>query len=96
MDWLDLLAVQGTLKSLLKSIMLSKSLIQFSVDGWGSVSSLYFVLRPNYGRDNDYNGNILQKDLCQHALALRTFYLTGLVDFPTFFKSEFCNKELMF
>ena len=29
--------------------MLSKSLIQFSVDGWGWVPSLLFDLRPNYG-----------------------------------------------
>ena len=30
--------------------MLSKSLIQFSVDGWGCVLSLLFGLRSNYGR----------------------------------------------
>ena len=30
-------------------VMLSKSLIQFSVDGWGYVPSLLFDLRPNYG-----------------------------------------------
>ena len=70
---------------LLWGTMLSKSLIQFSVDGWDFVSSLYFVLRPNYGKDNGHNGNILQKGLCQHALALRTFYLNGLVVFSTFF-----------
>ena len=29
--------------------MLSKSLIQFSVDGWCSVPSLLFDLRQNYG-----------------------------------------------
>ena len=29
--------------------MLSKSLIQFSVDGQGRVPSLFFDLRPNYG-----------------------------------------------
>ena len=33
--------------------MPSKSLVQFSVDGQGCVPSLFFVLRPNYGRDND-------------------------------------------
>ena len=32
--------------------MLSKSLIQFSVDGWGCVPFLLFDLRPNYGRGN--------------------------------------------
>ena len=29
--------------------MLSKSLIQFSVDGWGCVPSLLFICKPNYG-----------------------------------------------
>ena len=35
--------------------MLSKSLIQFSVDGWGCVPSLLFDLRPNYGGGNEDN-----------------------------------------
>ena len=34
---------------LMGGAMLSKSLIQFSVDGWGYVPSLLFDLRPNYG-----------------------------------------------
>ena len=34
---------------LMGGAMLSKSLIQFSVDGWGFVPSLLFDLRPNYG-----------------------------------------------
>ena len=33
--------------------MLSKSLIEFSVDGWGCVPSLLFDLRPNYGGGNE-------------------------------------------
>jgi len=33
--------------------MLSKSLIPFSVDGWGCVPSLLFDLRPNYGGSNE-------------------------------------------
>ena len=41
--------------------MLSKSLIQFSINGWGSVSSLLFDLRPNYGGGNEDNGDLLQK-----------------------------------
>ena len=49
--------------------MLSKSLIQFSADGWGCVPSLYFGPRPNYGRGNSGYGNLLQKDLYQHARA---------------------------
>ena len=48
--------------------MLSKSLIQFSVDGWGCVPSLLFDLRPNYGGGNEDNGDLLQKVLCMHCL----------------------------
>ena len=44
--------------------MLSKSLIQFSVDGPGCVPSLLFDLRSNYGGGNEDNGNLLQKVLC--------------------------------
>ncbi|CAN0416189.1 unnamed protein product [Rangifer tarandus platyrhynchus] len=35
--------------------MLSKSLIQFSVEGWGCVPSLLFDLRPNYGGGDEDN-----------------------------------------
>ena len=41
--------------------MLKKSLIQFSVEGWGCVSSLLFDLRSNYGGGNEDNGDLLQK-----------------------------------
>ena len=41
--------------------MFSKSLIQFSVEGWGCVPSLLFDLRPNYGGGNEDNGDLLQK-----------------------------------
>ena len=34
---------------LMGGAMLSKSLIQFSVDGQGCVLFLFFDLRPNYG-----------------------------------------------
>ena len=34
-------------------VMFSKSLIQFSVDGWGCVPSLLLDLRPNYGGGNE-------------------------------------------
>ena len=47
--------------------MLSKSLIQFPVDGWGYVPSLLFDLRPNYPESNEDNGNFLQKILCMHC-----------------------------
>ena len=41
--------------------MLSKSLIQFSVDGWSCVISLLLDLRPNYGGGNEDNSDLLQK-----------------------------------
>ena len=44
--------------------MLSKSLIQFSVDGRGCVPSLLFDLKPNYGGGNKDNGDLLQKVPC--------------------------------
>ena len=34
---------------LMGRVMLSKSLTQFSVDGWGCIPSLLFDLRTNYG-----------------------------------------------
>ena len=47
--------------------MLSKSLIQFSVEGWGCVPSLLFDLRLNYGGGIEDNGNLLQKVPCRHC-----------------------------
>ena len=44
--------------------MLNTSLIQFSVDGQGCVPSLLFDLRPNHGRGNEVNGDLLQNVLC--------------------------------
>ena len=46
--------------------MLSKSFIQFSVDGQSCVLSLLLDLRPNYGGGNEDNGNLLQKVPCTH------------------------------
>ena len=51
--------------------ILSKSLIQFSVDGWGYIPSLLFGLRPDYGKGNE---DLLQKDLCQNT---RTIVLSA-------------------
>ena len=51
---------------LMGGAMLSKSLIQFSVDGRGSVPSLLFGLRSNYGGCNEDNGYLLQKVPCMH------------------------------
>ena len=50
--------------------MLSKSLIQFSVDGLGSIPSLLFCLKLNYGGSNEDNGNLLQKVSCIHCCTL--------------------------
>ena len=47
--------------------VLSKSLIQFSVDGQGCVPSLLFDLRPNYVGGNEDNGDLLQKVPCRHC-----------------------------
>ena len=44
-----------------------KSLIQFSIDGWGCVPSLLFDLRPNYDGGNEDNGNLLRKVPCTHC-----------------------------
>ena len=44
--------------------MLSKSLIQFLVDGLGCFPSLLLDLRPNYGGGNEDNGNLPQKVQC--------------------------------
>ena len=51
---------------LMDRAMLSKSLIQFSVDGRGCVSSLLFDLGPNYGGGNEDN-DLLQKVPCTHC-----------------------------
>ena len=47
--------------------MLSKSLIQLSVDGQGCVPSLLFHLRPNYSGGNEENGDFLQKVPSRHC-----------------------------
>ena len=47
--------------------MVSKSFIQFSVEGQGCVPSLLFDLRPNYSGGNEDNGDLLQKVPCMHA-----------------------------
>ena len=52
---------------LMGGAVLSKSLIQFSVNGWGCVSSLLSDLMPNYGGGNDDNGDLLQKVPFMHC-----------------------------
>ena len=41
--------------------MFSKSLIQFSIDGWGCVPSLLFDLRLKYGGGNEDNGDSFKR-----------------------------------
>ena len=52
---------------LMGGAMLSKYLIQFSVDGWSCVPFLLFDLRPNYSGGNEDNGDLLQKVPCMHC-----------------------------
>ena len=52
---------------LMGGAMLYKSLIQFSVDGWGCAPSLLFDLRPKYGGGNEDNGDLLQKVPYRHC-----------------------------
>ena len=62
-DWL-----RGKLGLLLMGgAMLSKSLIQFSVDGQGCAPFLLSDLRPNYGGGNEDNGDLLHKVPCTHC-----------------------------
>ena len=67
-SWWERLTEGETLFLVLKGrATFSKSLIQFSVDGWGCVPSLLLDLRPNYGGGNEDNGNLLQKVPCTHC-----------------------------
>ena len=52
---------------LMGGALFSKSLIQFSVEGWSCVPSLLFDLKPNYGGGNEDNGDLLQKVSCMHC-----------------------------
>ena len=65
-SWWERLTEGETGSLLMGGAMLSRSLIQFSVDGRGCVPSLLFGLRPNYGGGNEDNGDLLQKVPCTH------------------------------
>ena len=58
---------EGETGSCSEGQMLSKSLIQFSVEGQGCVPSLLIDLRPNYDGGNENNGSLLQKVPCSTA-----------------------------
>ena len=66
-SWWGRLTVMETGSCSVGGAMLSKSLIQFSVDGWGCVPSLLFDLRLNGGGGKEDNGNLLQKVPCMHC-----------------------------
>ena len=57
--------------------MLSKSLIQFSLDGQGCVPSLLFDLRPNYGGGNEDNGDLLKRSHARMAALSASDPVTG-------------------
>ena len=52
---------------LMGGVMFSTTLIQYSVDGWAYVPSLFLDLRPNYGGGKEDNGDLLQKVPCMHC-----------------------------
>ena len=47
--------------------MVSKSLIQISVDGQDCIPSLLFDLKPSYDGGNEDNGDLLQMIPCRHC-----------------------------
>ena len=46
---------------LMGRVMFNKSLIQFSIDGWGCVPSLFIYLVPNYGGGNEDNDSLVKR-----------------------------------
>ena len=52
----EVLTVGETWSCPMDGAMLSKSLLQFSVEGWGCVPSLLFGLRSNYGGRSEDKG----------------------------------------
>ena len=52
---------------LMGGAMLSKSLIQFSIEGRGCVPSVLFDLRPNYGGGNEGNETSFKRSLAHTA-----------------------------
>ena len=65
--------------------MLSKSLIQFSVDGWGCVPSLLFTWGQNYGGGNEDNGTSFERshDALLHSAPLTLLTRTSTGDTQT-------------
>ena len=65
-SWWERLTVENLGLVLMSGAMLSKSLIQLSVEGQDCVPSLLFGLRRNCGGGNGGNGDLLQKALGLH------------------------------
>ena len=65
--------------------LLSKSLIQLSVDEWGCVPSLLFDLRPNYSGGNEDNGTSFERshDALLHSAPLTLLTRTSTGDTQT-------------
>ena len=63
---------------LMGRVMHSKSLIQFSVDGWGYVPSLLFDLKPHYGGGSEDNGTSFKKSHAHTAALNAPNSATGL------------------
>ena len=66
--------------------MLSKSLIKFSVDGWGCVLSLLFDMKPDYGEGNEDDGNLIEligvmETFAAAAEAVNNLYFSSVVQF---------------
>ena len=62
------LTVEETGLVLMGGAVLSKTLIQFSVDGQGCVPSLLFDLNPNYCGGNKDNGDLLKSSHASTAV----------------------------
>ena len=62
---------------LMDGAMLSKSLIQFSIEGWGCVPSVLFDLRSNYGGGNEGNETSFKWSLAHTATLSATNPVAG-------------------
>ena len=70
-SWWERLTVGELGLVLIGGAILSKSLIQFSIDVQSYIPTLLSDVRPNYGRSNEDNGHLLQKVLCIHCYVQR-------------------------
>ena len=78
---------------LLGRAMLSKSLIQFPVNGRGYVPSLLFDLRPNYGGGNEDNGSLLQKVPCTKTI--QVWHKSNPLDYTVEVTNRFKGLDLI-